>query len=277
MIMTDNRKLWINAYYFYTAKKAVDTIWFLSKHSQMFQSVGIDPLEYALSRFYLECVDLLEMFFSYGGVSKNKANEKKKALREVDPIVNAIYVERDKRYAHRDSEYNLVPFTCLEELKNRLIKQITHVRDICSKVLPEKFTLDFVPTDRTLVRIAYPNLAIIEKKYKKQLDDETPGMYNLTGSSSPYLDYGFSGEDLQNITIDDRLGLDIISLISVTPEEGLQADQDFTILTNIKFDENKWTPMPANFEYNKWEEPISEKYRLISKCSVSFSWGSRGY
>lgn len=97
-------------------------------------------------KFYINCCVILDAYI-------NNRKNLKKELCKSDEIVNHLYYERDKHSAHKDGKYTSKDYESLKEIAEEMKTEIEHVKDVCSTILPDIVTLQFVSYDGDLFRM----------------------------------------------------------------------------------------------------------------------------
>lgn len=135
------------ARYLIDAKKCVDSIMFIARHKKSLSNINIRKKIHDIQQeFYIKCCVVVDNALS----SKERGR-----LKSENPLIEAIYYERDKDKAHKDSDYKKQRFDTLVELSECMKKQISEVRKACTAQLPTVLTLDFVPHDQELFRMVH--------------------------------------------------------------------------------------------------------------------------
>lgn len=220
---------WILAGYLLEAKKAVDSLWYISKNSKELYDV------YNLcydnrSRFYINVCDVLD-----NSVCSHK---KKKDVCTIDDIVNRIYTERDKNYAHKDRNYyQMYPYATIEHEVFSLQQDLRHIRDLCKNYLPDCFTLDFVCYDgrlyRAILKIGPKEELEIKKRlyqsYGKNLGEKLADVFILNNI-----------DGLRSLRKCNYKDFAVVLENGLTFEEGIQNRQDVCVKYNALHGTNIW-------------------------------------
>ena len=86
---------WELARYIIDAKKSIDTILFISEHSNQITGINLrEKITAVKTKFYVCACVVLDKCFP-----KTKKDICK------DPVIDAVYYERDKNVAHKDDNY----------------------------------------------------------------------------------------------------------------------------------------------------------------------------
>ena len=139
-----NIEKWQLARNFLDAKKALDSLWYISKHvKDLYDVAGL--CYNSRSNYYINVCAVLDKSIC--------ANRRKKEIVNSDPIIKRIYTERDKHYAHKDKNYiPSFPYSSLEAEALSFQNELRHIRECCTGYLPDELTLDFVCYDGRLFR-----------------------------------------------------------------------------------------------------------------------------
>lgn len=226
-------KEWKIARYVLDAKMATDSLWFIGQHSKgMYKPEKLCKSK--RSDYYINICVVLDKTIC-------KKSGKKKELSASYPIVERLYRERDKHYAHKDENYILsFPWSSIEQEALSYQQELSFVRDLCKEYLPKKFTLNYVCYDSELFRM-------IEKISPKEEEKIMRHKYPLYPSrTQETLRYKYSFkllqdvDELNNLTDEEKKNYGVIFENGLTFEESLQLQQEACIKINILFDENIW-------------------------------------
>ncbi len=223
---------WELARYLIDAKKAVDSVWFIAQNGEKLRNIDIrKEIESHKSDFYINVCAVLDEFT--GG---------KKRKREVcnsDKVINAIYYERDKHYAHKDYDYRPKAYDSLSAIYEDMKSQLNHVREVCADVLPDVVTLDFVPHDKQLFRHLHGVTPEKEEEIKKA---KHPGYGQPIPEGVETKEFQIlqDSEDAKFLTPEDRKEYATLVECGICSNESLQNFQDAAIKTNVLFEENMW-------------------------------------
>ena len=147
MIEIDNRSKWKNFSIMLRCKENLDSFSYILDNGEFI--IDFDSnLDNIRRGFYLTLVELLD------GTICIKFDDKRR-LKCTDEIVDNIYYHRNKRYAHKDNDYDAKSHILWEygDLKSELdgLKiYLMHVKELLIDYLPSNATLDFVSYDRSL-------------------------------------------------------------------------------------------------------------------------------
>lgn len=166
-------------------------------------------------------------------------------------MINAIYYERDKNNAHKDTNYKAKQYSSLDEIANEMIQQLKSVRNLCSENLPDVLTLNFVAFDSELFRIAHGVTMDLEEK----ISDEQHPLRKMPfpeGIQKKEIPLFNDTEELKNIPEDKRKEYGALLQMGICMEESLQRLQDGCIRINVLFDLDIWvTISEGNFQKQK--------------------------
>ena len=107
---------WELARYLIDAKKCVDSIMFIARHKKSLANINLRKKIHDIQQeFYIKCCVVIDNALS----SKERGQ-----LKDKNPLIEAIYYERDKDKAHKDSDYKKQKFDTLVEMSECMKKQI---------------------------------------------------------------------------------------------------------------------------------------------------------
>lgn len=213
------------------AKKALDSLWFISRHLQDLYS-SRDLCYDKRSRYYINTCAVLDKT-----VCKNRNS--KKQLRQNNSIVSRLFTERDKHYAHKDEDYvPCVPYASLEAEVISLQQELQCICELCKEYLPDAITLDFVCYDGELFR----RIEKINPKDEEQIKQRKYLFRNMFMVGTPMFSAKvlYDIDDLKTMSDDERKEYCVTIDDGLTFEEGLQNRQDMCIKVNVLYDENMW-------------------------------------
>ncbi|MDZ5757102.1 hypothetical protein RAK27_00350 [Carnobacterium maltaromaticum] len=234
-------KKWELARYLIDAKKCVDSIMFIKNNQSKLNINFREKITGKRDKFYINsCVILDECF-------KNK-----KKLCTEDKIAKALYYERDKNTAHKDSNYIPKKYSSVGELEKDLKKQIRHVKKICKDKLPDVITLDFVPYDFELFRL----IKGLNKRNENELKESRYELYSemtsknisesveYVKSQSSQLKEEYSvisdTEDIRLMSDEDKRNGVVVFQGGLNDYEDIQMRQDQVIILNALHDTDIW-------------------------------------
>lgn len=227
-----NEAKWQLAQCLIDAKKTVDSMLYIAENGEQLSNIGLRDKTRELRRtFYINCGNLLDKSFP----------KKKKEILS-DDVVKQVYYERDKHYAHKDSNYQRKEYNSLSEIAEEMKMQLSHLRDFCKSELPEVVTLDFVPFDSQLFRLLNRVTKDIENKIwdRQHPLGKTP---IPPGTATKVLPLFNDMDDLQSIPDDKRKGYAVLFKTGICMEETIQKLQDSCIRINALHGENIWVSL----------------------------------
>ena len=231
---------WELARYFIDAKKCVDTMLFLSENAEKVSMIDIrGKVSDTREKFYINCCVVLDKSFP----------KDKKRICKTD-IINSIYYERDKNFAHKDEGYQAKQYNSLLAIAKDMQKQLLAVKELCKNNLPEQLTVDFVPFDSDLFRLAN---GITKEKEEKIMALKYPlrDTLNIPEENALIKKIFSDTEDIKYIPEKQRKDYGTIFRMGICMEESLQHLQDDCIKTNVLFgDTNMW----ISIDFELWNE-----------------------
>lgn len=249
---------WVLAEYFLSAKKAVDTILYISKYHKSISPYILKKRSDEAQRiFYISCAIVIDK-----ALSKKTRN----SIRSENQIIQAIYYERDKKYAHADNDYQKSEFSSFAELAEILKTRLGEVYFVCQDALPSCFASpDYVIFDSELFRIVNQ---IDYRREQEILDIKYPGrkltMSNLAQNAHIIKALNYS-EDIKSIPENKRNEYGIVLKMGLTLEESVQSLQDSFVLINIYFDKDVWVSIKKGID--KLYQTAREK-GLMNECDL---------
>lgn len=222
------------------AKKAVDSLWYISKHlTELYNVRGLCNSK--RSDYYINICAVLDKSICKNGKKKEYVNS--------DSIVARVYNERDKHYAHKDKNYQpSFPWNSLENEALSYQSELKHLCNLCKNDLPDEITLDFVCYDGELFR----RIKKISPKDENEIKKKKYPLYKQSipkSSEMHTFHILYDIDDLQNMSDTEKLQCSVVIENGLTFEEGLQLRQDACIKINVLFDKNMWCSI--NKEYLK--------------------------
>lgn len=227
-----NEAKWQLAQCLIDAKKTVDSMLYIAENGEQLSNIGLRDKTRELRRtFYINCGNLLDKSFP----------KKKKEILS-DDVVKQVYYERDKYYAHKDSNYQRKEYNSLSEIAEEMKMQLSHLREFCKSELPEVVTLDFVPFDSQLFRLLNRVTKDIENKIwdRQHPLGKTP---IPPGTATKVLPLFNDMDDLQSIPDDKRKEYAVLFKTGICMEETIQKLQDSCIRINALHGENIWVSL----------------------------------
>ena len=229
---------WELARYLIDAKKCVDSIMFIARHKKSLSNINIrKKIDDIQQEFYIKCCVVVDNALS----SKERGR-----LKSENPLIEAIYYERDKDKAHKDSDYKKQKFDTLVELSECMKKQISEVRKACTAQLPTVLTLDFVPHDQELFRMVHSltpekEEEINRKKYPRYEKNQQQKMVY-----DKFVKDFQDTEDLRDIPLEERDQYGVAMNNGINFYEGVQNRQDACIRINVLFEKDIWCRIGLN-------------------------------
>lgn len=246
---------WELARYLIDAKKCIDSIIYINENIATLKNIGVrEKVDSKRRELYINCCVILDKVFP----------KKKKELCSQDAVAQRFYYERDKNFAHKDSDYKPVEYTSLLEMITELQNQLIHLRKLCKEALPDVITLDFVPHDRELFRFvngltAEQEAEVEARKYplrRNHIDGQQAGKTFRIFQDT---------EDIRSIEEADIKEYATLIENGINDYEGLQNRQDSCIRTNVLFGTDIWCSI--NEDAVKELEEL-RKIGVIDKCNV---------
>ena len=257
---------WENANFLITAKKCIDSFLYISKNALELSNLNLrEKADKLRQNFYINLVNVLDEFYN--------TPTKKKVVKQNDKIIDRIYYERNKNSAHKDDDYKPRIYNTLEEEIQDKKNELLHVKELCSEVLPDIITIDFVPHDKELFRlvnrinatletdankIKYPNatfhsyqLSEEGKQVFKEFDTEeqdrrTAKMFGYDYDKVVKRYPLQSIDDIRIMSNQEKQRYAVIMDNGINSYEGLQNRQDSCIKINVLFDLNMWCEANKN-------------------------------
>ena len=210
---------WQRAEYLIRAKKCIDSMLYIRKYMSQLIFIGLgDRLHLMFLGFYIDCCIVLED--SFPGAKKQICQ---------NSIIDKIFHERDKHYAHDDKSYKADSIADLDKLIGLLKEQLEEVKKVCKDALPSVLTLDYVPHDIEYFR--YINNISVEMDQKIREEKKCDFLHKNT-SEEECVDF-------------PRLKIELTLMPCINKYERIQRLQDACIISNICTDENMWVkPVP---------------------------------
>ena len=226
---------WMLARHLIDAKKALDSLWFISEHLQELYN----PYELCYdnrSRFYINTCAVLDNSVCLNG--------KKGGVCATDSVVKRIYTERDKYYAHKDKNYSpKYPYASIEKEAFSLQAELRHVRKLCCDYLPHCLTLDFVCYDGNLFR-QINKILPADEQHINLLKYPLRGV--PFGGQQRKVNILHDIDEVKLLSSEERRKYGVLFEDGLTIEEGLQKRQDSCIMFNALSGENVWVRYPKD-------------------------------
>ncbi len=247
---------WQLARYLIDAKKNIDTLLYIKENQELLVNIDLRTrIAATCQQFYINCCIVLDKSFP---------KDKKKICQ--NEVIASIYYERDKNSAHKDENYKRQKYNTPDELIAILKNQLAEVRNLCKDFLPEILTLDYVPHDKELFRLAYRVNPEIENDVNKvkfplsvfhsyQLSEEGRHYFRdidtteqdrrnaeMHGYDFDNLEFKVlqSADDIFEMSDEEKQRHAIISENGLNSYEGLQNRQDSCIKANLLFNFDMW-------------------------------------
>lgn len=232
---------WELARYLIDAKKNVDTVLFIERHSKEFGKFPHSELKAAKHEFCNSASNVLD----------NLGQPRlKQELKLNDDLIEMLYYERDKNVSHKDTDYEKINFN------STLMKNILrHVKRISNKNLPKEVTLNFLNWDSILFRQIKGITKQKEEEIKKRKYSKNTSIINANNQAFPVRVLNDIEKPLKNTDKQDNDA--IIVEDGLTTEEQIQNRQDSCISSNLRFDINSWAILDENSNI------IWEKYKTM--------------
>ncbi len=232
---------WQLARYLIDAKKCIDSLLYINNNIKELSNLDLrEIIESKLRHFYINLCIIID--YSY----------KKKELSEIkqnDENIRKIYYERDKNYAHKDENYQKEVVLKLNDLINRLKKDLDYCFIKCKTNLPKDISIDYVSFDKNLFRFANQISPQLEKRMNElmyQKENATDGKCFKVFDDT---------EDIRKIK--DRNKYAVVIDNGLILKEGLQNRQDFCIKVNVLHKENMWCTIPKDYKNVLDQEEIA--------------------
>ena len=242
---------WELTRYLIDAKKCVDSILYMSENGEQLQYIDLRKKVADKKRdFYISCCIVLDNHIKNTGF-------KKRDLCNEDEIIQAMYYERDKNYAHKDENYKAKHYSSISEIADDMKIQLQHIRSVCANSLPIEITLDFVSHDRELFRALHRINAVEEDAiYKKKYPFRNIVNADSTKGTKNYSIFQDT-EDLRDIPNECKNQYAVVMDNGLCFNEGVQTRQDACIRINVLHGQNVWCSLDQ-----KEFETIKELIRL---------------
>ena len=235
---------WPLARYLIDAKKCIDSLLYIDENIDSISNLDLyEIIEAKLRHFYINLCILID-----NGLGIKEA----KVLKNDDPIINSIFYERDKNYAHKDINYERKEFDNRKTLIYKLKKELNHCLKVCKEKLPDCITINYVSYDKNLFRFANQISPILEKELKNVLYSN-----NSLINGENYKVFNDT-EEIKNVANNNEYAVIIEN--GLTLKEGLQNRQDSCIRINVLQNENVWCTPPLLYDdlFEEYEEYFIE-------------------
>ncbi len=239
------KEKWEIAKYLIDAKKAVDTLWYISKNVAELKNINLHKKTGEKKReFYLNCRIAIEKAFS---------QLEKQALKASDSTIKEILTQADQNYAHKDPHYKSKPMTAWKEILEELKGQLSHLRQVCAKALPDEVTLNFVPHDKELFRQVH-KIGPKEEEEIRKARHPGYGKPDPDPDNNPYLVLRalYDIEQLKEEgAIQDPSKYGVVLESGINPHEELQNRQGWCIKVNFLHGQKMWCSIkPIKWDRN---------------------------
>lgn len=223
---------WELARYLIDAKKAVDSVWFIALNGEKLRNIDIrKEIEGHRSDFYINACAVLDEFTG--------CKKRKKEVCNADSVIESVYYERDKHYAHKDYDYRPKHYDSLLAIYEDMKAQIIHVREVCAESLPDAVTLDFVPHDKQLFRHLHGVTPEKEEEIKK-VKHSGYGRAVPEGVETKEYQILLDSEDVKFLTPEEKKKYATLIECGICGNESLQNFQDASIRSNVLFQTDIW-------------------------------------
>lgn len=222
---------WELARYLIDAKKSIDAILYLSLYAEKVLKIDIRrTVNEARRSFYINVCIVLDKCFP----------KKKKEICK-DILIQTVYYERDKNYAHKDENFSEKQYESMNSMADEMKQQLEATHKLCALFLPNILTLDYLPFDSNLFRIAngvtkeIEEAALIKKHPGRLCQSDCEEKRN----GKKYLVFSDT-EDIKKIPEDKRKEYATVFQTGIVMEETLQRLQDGCIRTNLLCGTKMW-------------------------------------
>ena len=271
---------WENARYLINAKKAVDSLIFISLNEKKLSNLNLqEKYENLRQKFYINICVVLDQSFP----------KDKKTICKQNAKIERIYYERDKHAAHKDKKYCPREYSSLQEEIEEKKSELTYACEQCKNFLPEMITLDFVPHDKELFRlinrvnkeieqdankIKYPLSVFHSYQLSKEgrhvfrafdteeQDRETAKMFGYDYDEMISKISTTETDDVEEVSEQEKKRLEVIKINGINSYEGFQNRQDSCIEMNISHNQNVWCPFNKKY-FDTWIDLYDEKETII--------------
>lgn len=229
---------WELAKYLIDAKKCIDSLLYISDHVSELRNTDLrKKADQIRGTFYINLCVVIDSSFS--------SREQIKEIRQNNLIIRRVYYERDKNFAHKDSDYKPRKYdSWASEIQDKK-KEIEAVLASCKDFLPKNITLDYVHHDKELFRVVNALPAEKEEGVKKKkhplYDQPIPAGVEAITKKVVY-----DIDDIRNI--ENPSEYCTVCEAGINQFEGLQNRQDFCIISNVLNNTDMWcSPNDTNY------------------------------
>lgn len=238
---------WQLARYLIDAKKCIDSLLYINNKFKKVINLDLrEIIDSKLRKFYINLCIIIDHSYKREDILEMKKN---------DNIIRKKYYERDKNYAHKDKNYQKEEILKLNNLINRLKKELDYCYIKCKNNLPEGISIDYVSYDNNLFRFVNQISPQLEERVYEVL-------YKKENINDGKIFKVF--EDTEEINkVKDSKKYAVFLKNGLILKEGLQNRQDFCIKVNVLHKENVWFPIQNN--YNKIIEQEEKAFLELLK------------
>lgn len=240
-------KKWQIAGYLIESKKCVDSLMFIDEYIDSLKNLDLyNLMEEKVQKLYINLRAIYDKCLN---------NSEKTELKDKDKIYTETFYHRDKKYAHKDDNYQKKEYKSRSELIEDLKEKVVHCFEICRNKLPKEITLDFIPYDKNSYRLIKNITPEREEFLKRVLYDSTER--NAKEKAKEYKVFN-DMEDINSIKNTDEYA--VLMENGINLYEGLQNRQDACIRINVLHDLNIWCKANDNLAISEKEyETVVDK------------------
>lgn len=247
---------WQLTRYLIDAKKCIDSLLYINSNIEKIKNLDLkEIIDNKMRHFYINLCIIFD--YSY---SKNELRIKKRE----DKVIEKIYYERDKNFAHKDIDYEKKEVTELKFIIKTLKSELDYCFKACRNRLPQIISIDYVSYDKNLFRFANAISPKLEEKITNYLYENQN--FNFEKELKVFND----SEDIKMVK--NQKDYAVIIENGLTLKEGLQNRQDSAIKMNVLFNLNIWPDVNPNAndileqQEKRFVEFLND-IRLDSSCS----------
>ncbi len=220
-------KKWELTRYLIDAKKCIDSLLYINENFDKLINLDLrEIIENKRRHFYINLCIIFDNSFSKQELKKIKNDSK---------IVDHIYYERDKNYAHKDDDYIKGKEAKLIGIIDRMKKELKECNEICEQKLPKEITIDYVSHDMNLFR--YINLISVE------LENKIEKVLYCKDKVKEGLEYKVFDDTEDIREVNENTEYAVILKNGLTMKETLQNMQDAFIKINVLHNANMWVKL----------------------------------
>lgn len=248
---------WELTRYVLDAKKSIDTMLYLSENGEKLSMIDIrEEVNEIKRKFYVNVCIVLDKCFP---------KQKKEICK--DELIESVYYERDKNFAHKDDSYNKKEYSSICEIANEMRKQLNCVVHICKEFLPEQISLDYVAFDSKLFRIANGITKDIEEQVLNFKHPNRGKKMDIPEEHAKTFRVFADTEDIKKISEDTRKQYATVFSVGICMEETMQHLQDSAVRTNVLCGLDMWVSLnPMQLEKIK----KLRKLGLLDVCDIPY-------